>query len=115
MNLQKFTQKSIEAVQDAKSLAQEHGNQQMEQEHLLLALVRQEGGLVRQLLDKMGVSAAEVEQKAQEAVERFPHVSGGGDQVYLSRALDEAVTAAEKCAVPHPPGTSCISARTARR
>ena len=56
MNMNQFTQKSLEAVQSAQSIAQEYGNQQIEQAHLLLALLTAEGGLVPQLLGNMGIT-----------------------------------------------------------
>lgn len=56
MNINQFTQKSIEAVQTSQTLAQTYGNQQIEQPHLMLALLQQEGGLIPQLLTKMGLN-----------------------------------------------------------
>ena len=55
MNIQKFTQKSMEAVQDCEKLAYEYGNQEIEQEHLLVALLQQENGLIPQMIEKMEI------------------------------------------------------------
>ena len=68
MNVQKLTQKSMEAVQLAQNIAEEHDNQQIEQCHVLLALMMQDGGLVPQLLTKMGVTAESVTAAAQRRV-----------------------------------------------
>ena len=98
MNLQKFTQKSIEAVQQAQSLTVSNGNQQMEQEHLFLALMKQEDGLIPGILRQMNVSCALVRSRLEEAIGKFPKVSGGGteaDKIYVSRTLDQALTEAE--------------------
>jgi len=95
MNLQKFTQKSIEAVQQTQSLAAEYGNQQLEQAHLLLALLQQPEGLAAQLMSAMGVDAGEVTRQAETAVTRLPKVSGGGS-AYLSPALERTLQQAEK-------------------
>ena len=99
MNAQKFTQKSLEAIQSAQTLAREHGNQQIEQCHLLLSLLRQEGGLIPQLVTKMGLSAENLEEMTQREVERLPKVSGGGremDRFYISREAEAALTEAEQ-------------------
>ena len=101
MNMNKLTQKSIEAIQAAQSLAAEHGNQQIEQAHLLLALVEQEGGFVPQLLTNMGVTAESFDAAVRDQVERLPKVSGGGreaDKVYVSAGVDKALNAAESAA-----------------
>ena len=101
MNMNKLTQKSIEAIQAAQSLAAEHGNQQIEQAHLLLALVEQEGGFVPQLLTNMGVTAESFDAAVRDQVERLPKVSGGGreaDKIYVSQGVDKALNAAESAA-----------------
>lgn len=56
MNIQKFTQKSIEAINDCEKLAYEYGNQEIEQEHLLVALMRQEDGLIQKMIEKMEIN-----------------------------------------------------------
>ena len=101
MNMNKLTQKSIEAIQTAQSLAAEHGNQQIEQAHLLMALVEQEGGFVPQLLTNMGVTVESFDAAVRDQVERLPKVSGGGreaDKIYVSQGVDKALNAAESAA-----------------
>ena len=99
MNLNQFTQKSIEAVQAAQQMASERKNQQIEQEHLLLALLEQREGLIGQLVQQSGADTAALRQKLTAAVERLPQVSGSGaGQMYLSRSLEQALNEAEKIA-----------------
>ena len=97
MNMNQFTQKSLEAVQSAQTLATEHGNQQIEQVHLLCALVEQEGGFVPQLLTHMGMTVESFDAALRHEVEKLPKVSGTGrraDQVYISSGVDQAMNAA---------------------
>ena len=101
MNVQKFTQKSMEAIQLAQTIASEHDNQQIEQCHILLALLMQDGGLVPQLLTKMGVTTASVTAATKELVAQLPAVTGSGremDKVYINRDVDTALTEAESIA-----------------
>ena len=101
MNVQKFTQKTMEAVQLAQNIAQEHDNQQIEQCHVFLALLMQEDGLVPQLLTRMGITVPSVTAAAKELVSRLPAVTGGGREagkVYINRDVDSAFTEAEKVA-----------------
>ena len=99
MNLNQFTQKSVEAVQAAQQMASARQNQQIEQEHLLLALLEQQEGLIPQLMQKAGVEPVALRQKLTAAVERLPQVSGSGaGQMYLSRDLEQALNEAEKIA-----------------
>ena len=99
MNLNQFTQKSVEAVQAAQQMSSARQNQQIEQEHLLLALLEQKEGLIPQLMQKAGVEPAALRQKLTAAVERLPQVSGSGaGQMYLSRDLEQALNEAEKIA-----------------
>lgn len=101
MNAQKYTQKSLEAIQNAQSIAVEHANQQIEQPHLLLALLQQEGGLIPQLLQKMGVTVESLEAAVKQEVEKLPKVTGTGreaDKYYISRQVDAVFTAAEQLA-----------------
>ena len=101
MNVQKMTQKSMEAIQLAQSIATEHDNQQIEQCHVLLALLMQEDGLVPQLLQKMGVAAPSVTAAAKELVAQLPAVTGSGremNKVYINRDVDAALTEAEAIA-----------------
>ena len=99
MNLNQFTQKSVEAIQAAQQLAGERQNQQIQQEHLLLCLLEQKEGLIPQLMQKIGIDPAPLRQKLPAAVERLPQVSGSGaGQMYLSRELEQALNEAEKIA-----------------
>src|SRR4030088_457706 len=95
MKLDKFTEKAQEALQGAAELARERGQQAVESEHLLLALVREEEGVARTLLERAGTSVQALEPALVSRVERFPKVSGGG-QPYLSPALNKALEQAEK-------------------
>ena len=95
MNSQNLTAKSAEALNSAQSLAREYGNREIDEQHLLLALLTQEGGLVPNLFAKMGADKTAVERMARETVERTVKVSNGNGE-YLSAALAEATDAAEK-------------------
>ena len=98
MDINKLTQKSREAVQDAQALTIEYGNTQIEQAHLLYALLAQENGLIPQMLTKMEIDPEAVKADAQQAVSRLPKVSGPGrepDQVYISQDVDRALNAAQ--------------------
>ena len=81
MNMQKFTQKSLEAIQNAQSCAIEYGNPMLDQQHLLLALLQQEDGLIPQLLQKMEVNVNGLTQAVENEVKRMPRVSGGQTRV----------------------------------
>ena len=99
MNAQKFTQKSLEAIREAQNLTVEHQNMQLEQEHLLAALLTQEQGLVPELLMKMGIPAEQVEADALRAVDGLPKVTGSGREagkIYVSEDVDKTLTAAER-------------------
>src|SRR5437899_3840998 len=95
MRLEKFTEKAQEALQDAAELARSLGQQAIEPEHLVLALIRQQDGVGRTLLERAGVSVQALEPALVSAVERMPRVSGGG-QPYLSSALQNALDQAEQ-------------------
>ena len=97
MNLQKFTQKSIEAIQNAQSYAIEYGNPQIEQQHLLAAFLRQEEGLIPGLLQKMNVNVNGFLQAVENEVKKLPRVSGGG-QTYVASDLEKTLVAAERLA-----------------
>ena len=101
MNMNQFTQKSLEAIQAAQSLAVEHGNQQIEQPHLLCALIEQEGGFIPQLLANMGLTVESFRAAVRHEVEKLPKVSGSGreaDKVYVSGGVDRALNAAASVA-----------------
>ncbi|WRS26432.1 ATP-dependent chaperone ClpB [Oscillospiraceae bacterium MB08-C2-2] len=100
-NMQKFTQKSIEAIGAAQSLALGNQNMQIEQPHLLYALASQENGLIPQLLLKMDTQPESFLQAVQEEIGRIPGVSGPGrepDKIYVSPAVDTALVQAEALA-----------------
>src|ERR1700737_249544 len=96
MRLDKFTEKAQEALQEAAELARDSGQQAIEPEHLLLALVRQEEGVSRTLLERAGASVQALEPALVSAVEHFPKISGGGGQPYLSPALNKTLEQAEQ-------------------
>ena len=93
MNIQKFTQKSIEAMNDCEKLAYEYGNQEIEQEHLLVALMRQADGLIQKMIEKMEISKEHFMDNAIRHLEQRVKVSGG--QVYVGQALNKALINAE--------------------
>ncbi len=94
MNISKFTQKSVEAVQGCEKLAYEYGNQQIDQEHLLVSLLRLEDSLIMKLITKMGISGEQFLNETEQAVNKLPKVSGGG-QVYLTNDLNKVLISAE--------------------
>ena len=99
MNIQKFTQKSIEAMQNAQSLTIEHGNQQMEQVHLLSALIKNPEELASSVLTRSGVQTESLQALLKSAIESLPRVSGGGveaDKIYISREVEQVLAAAER-------------------
>ena len=93
MNIQKFTQKSIEAVNNLEKIASDYGNQEIEQEHLLYALIHQEDSLIARLIEKMGIQKTYFEDSLEQAIERRPKVSGG--QAYIGQYLNQALISAE--------------------
>ena len=98
MNAQKYTQKSLEAVRLAQDLALEQGNMQIEQPHLLCALLTQEGGLIPQLLTRMGLDGETFIREATALMAALPAVSGSGREpgkVYVSRQVDQNLIDAE--------------------
>ena len=97
MNAEKFTQKSLDAVRTAKSMAEENRNNYITPEHLLYALVDQDGGLIPSLLGKMKVDGNAVLSELDTAIAVLPKV-GSVSEVYLSPECDRAISAAEKAA-----------------
>lgn len=93
MNINKFTQKSLEAVQRTEKLAYEYGNQQIDQEHLLYSLLTIDDSLIFKLLTKMGVQENQFLNEVQGAIEKLPKVSGG--QVYFSQDANKVLVSAE--------------------
>ena len=94
MNISKFTQKSVEAVQNCEKLAYEYGNQQIDQEHLLVSLLKLDDSLILKLITKMGISGEQFTDEAEAALKKLPKVSGGG-QVYLTQELNKVLIDAE--------------------
>jgi len=99
MNAQKFTQKSLEAIQEANALAIENQNQQIEQVHLLSALLGQNDGLIPQLIEKMGISVDNLQIQLKNTIDALSAVTGSGrksDEVYVTQSVDRALQEAEK-------------------
>ncbi|MDD3000440.1 MAG: ATP-dependent chaperone ClpB [Candidatus Riflebacteria bacterium] len=99
MNINKFTEKSQEALQTAQTLAVKYGNQEIQPEHLLLALLQQETDLIPRLLNSINIPLSAVRDKTEEAVQRLPKLSGPGmspDKFYMSREASLLLVEAEK-------------------
>ena len=95
MDTNRFTQKSLEALQAAQQLAQSYGNAQVEQVHLLYALLSQENGLIGQLMSKLGLNTQQVQTACESAVNRLPKISVSNQQPYVTASLSQALTEAE--------------------
>lgn len=93
MNIQKFTQKSVEAIQNCEKLAYEYGNQEIEQEHLLYALVTDADGLIPKLIEKMEIQLPHFVNRAEDYLKKRVKVQGG--QVYVGKDLNQALIHAE--------------------
>ena len=98
MNAEKYTQKTLDAVKTAQSMAQENGNQYLTPEHLLYALVDQDGGLIASLFGKMGVDCDGLLSELDTLIRRLPKVSGGSGEVYASPEAGKVLSLAEKTA-----------------
>ena len=101
MNANQYTKKTLEAIQAAQTMAQEHGNPQIEQVHLMLSLVEQEGGLIPQLMEHMGMTVASFQAAVRHEVEKLPKVSGGAREagkIYIAQDVDRTLNAAESVA-----------------
>ncbi|MCI8284047.1 MAG: ATP-dependent chaperone ClpB [Firmicutes bacterium] len=98
MDFDRFTEKARAAVADCQSIAVEEGNQQIEGEHLHLALLRQDQGLIGRLLDYMEVPKKEIEAEVEDEIDRLPKIQGGGGQLYASARLNKLFMDAEKSA-----------------
>ena len=101
MNIQKFTQKSLEAIQSAQNLAIENKNAQVEQEHIFLALLEQENSLTKELLKKITANVDNIEEQVKQKIEEKPQVTGSArpsDSMYVSQDVDIVLTEAEKIA-----------------
>ena len=100
MNIQKFTQKSIEAIQNAQTISIENQNAQIEQEHLLLSLLEQENSLIKELIKKIGDEEA-IEHEVRKIVSNKPKMTGGArpnDGIYVSQDVDKILANAETTA-----------------
>lgn len=100
MNLQKYTQKSIEAIQNTQTVAGEYQNPQIEQQHLLYTLLTQQDGLIPQLLINIGININGIVNSVQEEIAKLPHVSGSREatKVYIASDVDKVFTKSEKLA-----------------
>ncbi len=101
MNTNKLTQRSMEVIQEAQNIAVSNSNQQIDQLHLLLALLSNEDGLIPGLLAKMGIDADAVKEQTERCVNGLPKVTGSGrraDEVYITPDTDKALNAAEETA-----------------
>ncbi len=101
MNANKYTKRSMEAIQDAQTIALNHNHQQIEQLHLLLALLRQESGLIPQLLKRMGKTPESLEAAVDEKLRQLPAVTGSGREAgkyYIARSVDQLFSQAEEVA-----------------
>ncbi len=99
MDINRFTQNSIAAVNAAQNAAAEHSNQQVDEQHLLYALLKQDESLIKQLVIKMGADANGLESAALEAIEKLPSITGGGidaSRIYITSELNAALNDAEK-------------------
>ena len=98
MSTEKYTQKTLEAIRDAQSLAQEKNNQYLTPEHLLYALLKQDGGLIGSMFSRMGVDCSGLLAELDTQIDNLPKVSGGSGQVYASPETGKVLTVAEKTA-----------------
>ena len=98
MNAEKYTQKALEAVKTAQSMAQENGNQYVTSEHLLYALLDQDGGLIGSLFGKMGVDCDGLLSEVDTLIRKLPRISGGSGEVYASPEVGKILNLAEKTA-----------------
>ena len=89
MNITKFTQKSLESIQNCQGMATEYGNPQVEQEHLLYCLLTVDDSLIAKLIEKMGIDAQSFTTCCKNAVEVLPRVSGASSQTYVSNSLNK--------------------------
>ena len=94
MNINKFTQKSIQAVQQCERIAMDYGNQEIEQEHLLYALLTQDDSLILKLMQKMGLDGNAVINRVEEALRKLVKVQGG--QQHVGQHLNNALVYAEE-------------------
>lgn len=95
MNIKKFTQKSIEALNNSEAIAGEYGNQEIDQEHFLLSMMRLDDSLIKGLLEKMGINTDGFSSSLEEMIAAKPKVSGSSSQRFISSSLNKVLTDAE--------------------
>ncbi|MCI8631367.1 MAG: type VI secretion system ATPase TssH, partial [Firmicutes bacterium] len=98
MNIERYTQNAQNALIEAQNIAISSGHQQLDCEHINLALLKQRDGLIPRLLDVMGADTASIERDIQAELDKLPKVSGGADGLYSTRKLSELLIEAEKVA-----------------
>ena len=98
MNINKFTQKSLQAVQDCERIASDYGNQEIAQQHLLYALLTQDDSLIAKLMEKMGLDKNLIINRVEEAITKRPKVQGG--RQYVGQDLTNVMLHAEDEAIP---------------
>ena len=98
MNAEKYTRNTIETINNAQAMAEENGNQYLTPEHLLYALVDQDGGLIASIFTKLGVNCDELLSELDTAISKLPRVSGGGGEVYASPETGKILRFADKVA-----------------
>ena len=99
MNIEKFTQKSLESLKNANNIAIENQNSQVEQEHLLMALIQDNNGLIKELLEKMNVNNKELNDELKRIINNKPKMINNSNQnenVYISQDLEQVLNDAEK-------------------
>ena len=93
MNINKFTQKSIEAIKSCEKLAYEFGNQEIDQEHLLFTLINQQDGLIGKMIEKMGIDDSLFSDAVKAVLNKKPKVQGG--DLHISNDLNKVLICAE--------------------
>ncbi len=96
MNIEKYTENARQAIVECQNIAVSEGNQEIQVEHLALALLMQRDGLIPKLINAMGIDPALIIGELEEEIQRLPKVSGGADNVYASRRFSQVILAAEQ-------------------
>ena len=95
MNAERFTRKSLEAVEGAQRCAMEYSNQEVTSEHLLYSVMTVDDSLIRKLLEKMGIAASAFTDEAESLIKKLPHVSGSSEDIYMGQAVSRVLLNAE--------------------
>ena len=95
MNAERFTRKSLEAVEGAQRCAMEYSNQEVTSEHLLYSVMTVDDSLIRKLLEKMGIAASAFTDEAESLIKKLPHVSGSSEDIYMGQEMSRVLLAAE--------------------